>query len=55
MSKLEEAKEITSSEYTKLDDPVFEGQTLTNDKGIYWLLFSTPESGLVKVKHNLLD
>jgi len=39
MSLLNQAKEITSSEYSNLNDPVFKGQTGLYDDLTYWILY----------------
>jgi hypothetical protein len=39
MALLEQAKEITSSEYSNLNDPIFKGQTRLYGELAYWMLF----------------
>jgi len=39
MSLLEQAKEITSSEYFNLNDPVFKGQTRIYNDLKFWMLY----------------
>jgi hypothetical protein len=39
MSLLEQAKEITSSEYLNLKNPVFKGQTRLYGELKYWMVF----------------
>jgi len=39
MSLLEQAKEITTSEYSNLNNPIFKGQTRLYGELTYWMLF----------------
>lgn len=52
MSLLEQAKEITSSEYLNLKDPIFKGQTRLYDDLTYWMLFED-SNVLYKILHTL--
>jgi len=54
MSLLEQAKEITSSEYLNLKDPIFKGQTRLYSDLTYWMVFE--DNGvLYKILATLYD
>jgi hypothetical protein len=50
--KLENCKEITSTEYCELPNPIFKGQTRVDENNMYWTVFEDNEI-LYKI-HNKL-
>lgn len=49
---LEQAKEITSSQYMDLKNPIFKGQTRVDENSQYWMVFE--DNGVLYKIHNTL-
>lgn len=49
---LEQAKEITSSQYMDLKNPIFKGQTRLNENYQYWVVVE--DNGVLYKIHNTL-
>lgn len=50
--KLDECKHLENSEYIKLKDPDFVGQTRADSEGNYWMVFNS-EGVNYKFLHNI--
>ena len=51
---LKHSKLISNLEYLDLVDPQFEGQTIVNEEGYYYMVFSS-EGVFYSTKHSLID